>query len=87
MATLTHDEVDEALAPLRDMLAADGYEVHVTLDAAAARLVLDVQSSDAACADCLVPPATLDVLARSFLTDAGVDAHGMTIDILHPKDR
>ena len=56
--------MDEALASLRTMLAADGYGLVV--QAAAAGLVAEIRAGPEACADCLVPKE----LMRIYIVNA-----------------
>ena len=86
MSTLTDERAGEALAPLRPMLNADGYDLLLSLGGEP-DLVLDIRATEAACADCLVPPEMIEMMARSCLTDAGEPADAISLQILHPRDR
>jgi hypothetical protein len=87
MAALDLPALDAALEPLSRMLAADGYELHLSVDTGHSTLVMDILPTEAACADCLVPPETIAAVAQSHLVGAGVAPDELTLDIRHPKDR
>jgi hypothetical protein len=82
MAAPAQDTADRALEPLRDVLEADGYELHTSLHAQT--LVLDVRATPAACEDCLVPQGVMESIARGYLSDAFGEAEGITLDIRYP---
>jgi hypothetical protein len=64
--------LEDALQPLRAMLAADGYAL-ATSDGEGGRVVvLDVTATPDACAECLAPPAVIASVARSCLSDSAL---------------
>jgi hypothetical protein len=79
---VTEQRVSDALEGLRSMLAADGYDLGIAL--ADERLVLEVTATADACADCLVPPATMETIMRGALQRAGVPVDELTLELHHP---
>jgi hypothetical protein len=64
--------LEEALQPLKAMLAADGYAL-ATSDGEDGRvIVLDVTATPDACAECLAPAAVIASVARSCLSDSTI---------------
>ncbi len=84
MAEMTIEKINEALAPLGQMLAADGYELRVSDGELPATVVMDIEPTSAACADCLASTEVIELMARKYLSDQGADA--LSFDIHHPKD-
>lgn len=72
----------EALSPLRDILAADGYLMSVSMPSPGAMLI-DVTAGPEACADCLVPK---DIMAGIAMDSLGDDSGVSTIEINYPVD-
>jgi hypothetical protein len=68
--------LEEALQPLRAMLAADGYALATRDREDGLAVILDVTATPDACAECLAPPAVIASVARSCLSDSA-----MTSDI------
>lgn len=64
-ATVDTAQVDTALAGLRDVLGADGYELRWTVEDGT-RLSVEVLAGPDACADCLVPAEIM----QAIMTDA-----------------
>ncbi|MCX6503164.1 MAG: hypothetical protein NT132_12305 [Microbacterium sp.] len=56
--------VDGALAPFTEMMAADGY-VLSWLPSEADRIVVRIEATDGACADCLVPQPVMEAIPES----------------------
>jgi hypothetical protein len=73
----------EELAPLRSMLAADGYALGVDLSADGRTVVLDITATADACAECLAPATVIASVARSCLADGSALA-GREIDVRLP---
>ena len=60
--------LDRAFAKMRSLLQADGYDLAVAR-ADAAGIVLGITAGPQACADCLVPPAIMEMYARDAIKD------------------
>jgi hypothetical protein len=76
------DECEEALAPLRSMLAADGYLLRLE-SAATARdaLTVVVEAGPDACAECLVPVDLFtDIVARRLI-ESGLEP---SVTVVYP---
>jgi hypothetical protein len=80
---MTIEKINDALAPLGQMLAADGYEMQVSEGGNAATVVMDIEPTSAACADCLASREVIELMARKYLSDEGA---GLRFQIRHPKD-
>jgi hypothetical protein len=77
-------EIADALAPLRAMLAADGYDVELFQEGAHL-LVAQITAGPNACADCLVPK----LMMRSYFEDALnplAEAKPREIRLIYPAD-
>ena len=73
----------EALSPLSQALAADGYELGVeVLDVHAVRL--DIKATESACEECLVPKELFAAMAGKRLQDAS----GATwaVEVVYPAE-
>lgn len=57
------------LEPVVQTLAADGYEVDLTIDSGSVRF--QITAGHGACEDCLSPPAVLTPIIRRLLQEAG----------------
>ncbi|GAA1696299.1 hypothetical protein GCM10009808_11960 [Microbacterium sediminicola] len=71
--TDTHDrsDIETALASLRDMLAADDYQLTWDLTpSSGVRVRIDAGAS--ACADCLVPQQVMEAMTAQALTGTGL---------------
>jgi hypothetical protein len=68
----TAEAMGAAVAPLRDMLAADGYAL--TVEALGNGWELRIGATGDACADCLVP----EMLLRTIVAD-GLRRHGIVL--------
>ena len=65
------EDVPAALAPLRDLLRPDGYDL--AWEAAGEDAVaLEVVPGEDACADCLVPRAVMHDIASRMLAESGL---------------
>jgi hypothetical protein len=73
------DEMQEALRPVGELLAADGYELGVTGTAAAATLT--VSAGPDACVECLVPKDTFEAIASKHLRDRGIV---VDVEVVYP---
>ena len=73
----------EALGPLAQALAADGYElnVEVTQDQA---VRLDVRATENACEECLVPKELFASMAEKRLSDASGES--WKVEVVYPVD-
>jgi hypothetical protein len=72
-------EMQDALRPVGDLLAADGYLLGVSATAAAATLT--VSAGPDACAECLVPKQVFEAIATKHLRDRGIT---VDIDVVYP---
>jgi hypothetical protein len=82
--TIASLAIADALAPLRSMLAADGYEVELS-EGGEGLLVAQIRAGPNACADCLVPKP----LMRSYFEAALVplaESKPREIRIIYPAD-
>lgn len=62
--------VDEALASFREMMATDGYVLSWS-DAGSSKVVVRIDATDGACADCLVPlPVMTSIMAKALAPTA-----------------
>ena len=61
-------ELERAFSPLRALLLADGYGL-VLARADGHGITLRLSAEPGACADCLVPPAIMEMYARDALKD------------------
>jgi len=62
------DKVDSALKELRDMMGADGYLVRWE-PVADGRIVVTIDATEDACADCLVPLPVMEAIMSSALEE------------------
>ena len=68
MATLSPDELSEALQPLRLMLGADGYGLDVTADP----LEIRISATGSACPECLVPRTVMEPMIADMVQRSGL---------------
>jgi hypothetical protein len=66
------NEFEKALEPLRSMLAADGYLLHLESTPAEDRLTLTVEPGSGACEECLVPVDLFTTIVTGHLADRGL---------------
>ncbi len=64
--SLSRQQVDAALASLRNMLRADGYELQ-TVAVSPEGVTLQITAGEDACADCLVPVSLMTLYVRDAL--------------------
>lgn len=76
-------EVSAALASFRTMLQADGYDLAVVA-AEPAGIVLRIDASADACADCLVPPSMMTIYVRDALKRLP-DGAAVPIELIYPS--
>lgn len=67
------EAVDRALLSLREMLAADGYGLDVTIEDRSVQLAFRVTEEDS-CGECLVPRTIMEPMVQQMLLAGGVDA-------------
>jgi hypothetical protein len=79
---MTIEKINDALNPLGQMLAADGYELRVSGEPTS-KVVMDIEPTSAACADCLASTEVIELMARKYLADEGSN---LRFEIHHPKD-
>ena len=73
----------EALSPLSQALAADGYELQVELlDTNAVRL--DIKATESACEECLVPKELFAQMAGKRLQDAS--GAQWNVEVVYPAE-
>jgi hypothetical protein len=78
-------ELRDALHPLNDMLASDGYSASV--EEVGNDLVIRIAAGNDACAECLTPREVVSAVAMKLLRDAGVlPSEVPAIRILMPGD-
>jgi len=82
MSELEESTVNEAMQPLRDMLAADGYALR--LETVARTLTVNIDATADACEDCLAPPEMIGMMVKDRLKNAGVPVEGVTVDVVMP---
>jgi Fe-S cluster biogenesis protein NfuA len=73
--------IEHHLEGIRAALAADGYRLSVAAVSPDA-LSLDIEALDGACADCLVPAKTMEMIVRAAIPD---DARFTTVEITYPE--
>jgi hypothetical protein len=74
----------EALAPLRTLLAADGYAVELRQESAGT-LVAEIKAGPDACADCLVPKPMMQGYFENALRGA-LDTGALAVRLIYPSD-
>lgn len=71
----------DALSPLVQTLAADGYEARYFV--ADGVLKLEVSAGEGACEDCLSPKPIMSRIVESSLAKAGIELH---VELRYPTD-
>jgi hypothetical protein len=74
-------ELDAALAPLLDLLRADGYDGRY--EERDGRILFEISASEDACSECLSPKAVMERVVRTALRRAG---HDVEVDLRYPSD-
>jgi hypothetical protein len=77
-------DLARALAPLGEMLAADGYRLELE-DEAPEVLTARIQAGPDACADCLVPKEMMRAYFETALRD-GLDREPPAVRLVYPED-
>ena len=72
--------IEHHLEGIRTALAADGYRLSVA-DVRPDTLSLDIEALDGACADCLVPAESMEMIIRAAIPD---QARFTTVEISYP---
>jgi hypothetical protein len=81
------DDCQEALAPLRSALAADGYAMHLESNAPLDNeLTLTVTAGPEACEECLVPAGLFTELVTRHLAASGLHP-GVTVVYPDPPQK
>jgi hypothetical protein len=75
--------ITNALAPLKDMLAADGYELE--LSERGDGLIAEIKATPEACADCLVPKDMMKTYFIEALRSA-VEFDVPDVTLIYPAD-
>ena len=73
-----------ALAPLGEMFAADGYELTLR-ENAPGRLTIEIKAGPTACAECLVPKDIMRAQFEAALRDS-LELDVPTIELVYPSD-
>ncbi len=79
----THEQAEIALAPLRDLLGADGYDLQMVA-ATPEGITLQIAAQEGACADCLVPANLMTLYVRDALKDLPGGAE-VPIELRYPQ--
>jgi hypothetical protein len=82
MTDVQLETFEQALEPLREMLASDGYALRVTPGPAS--LTINIDATPEACAECLAPADTIEFIVVDRLRAAGVQVDGLRVDVLLP---
>jgi hypothetical protein len=82
VSALQESTVNEAMEELRVMLEADGYALR--LDTGERSLTVSVDATEAACAECLAPAKTIELIVLDRLSAAGIETEGLALDIVMP---
>jgi hypothetical protein len=70
--------LEEALRGIVESMATDGYVMRIgSWDGR--RLAIDIEAGPDACADCLVPPATMSLIVRGVIPD-GVTVEDLVVN-------
>jgi hypothetical protein len=84
LADVQDSQVREALDGMRNMLAADGYDLEVNVKGN--RLNLNIIATPSACEDCLVPKELLGSIAADMLRKSMIEVHPGEIGLTYPTD-
>jgi hypothetical protein len=79
------DLLASALAPLRDLLQADGYSLCI-VSCDDGELVLQIEAGPDACAECLVPKAMMGKYVAAALS-AHPELAALEAELRYPADR
>lgn len=77
------DTLMRALDPLREMLAADGYGLRCT--ASGNSVLINIDPLGDACADCLAPADTIEMIVIDQLQSVGVDVTDLLVHVVLPQ--
>jgi hypothetical protein len=77
-------DLEQALEPLRSMLAADGYALATSDSGDGGAIVIDVTATPDACAECLAPASVIASVARSCLADFPATA-ALAVEVRVPE--
>ncbi len=84
MAVVTADVANNAVGKMRTMLAADGYELDVSVEAGSVDRT--VRATAEACAECLVPKSVFSMIAADALRAGGVDLEPHQLRVAYPLE-
>jgi len=85
MTTAANTEsVETALATMKAILGADGYELGVAVSDGA--VSLDVRATPSACADCLVPTSLFVTMAVDMLAGGGIVLDASDLRVTYPTE-
>lgn len=73
----------QALDPLREMLAADGYALRCT--ASDTSVLINIDATADACAECLAPADTIEMIVIDQLERVGVDVTDLLVQVVLPE--
>jgi hypothetical protein len=82
MSALEEQTVAEAMEPLREMLAADGYALRVATTHRS--LTVNIDATPDACEDCLAPAGTIELIVKDRLESAGIPTEGVDLEVVMP---
>ena len=84
-AKLSIERIQDALHPLREAMAYDGYEL--TLQQRHAGYILQVGATQDACQECLVPKEVFLVSVTQAFEDAGIACADLIMEVVYPSDK
>jgi len=80
--TMNVDQVETALHPISEILAADGYELSLVMTGTD-NIRVEVHAGPDVCEDCLIPKDSFIAIASKYLNDQGISP---TIEVIYPSD-
>jgi hypothetical protein len=78
------DRLSQALTPMTQALAADGY--HLKLDVSEESILVSIEAGPDACADCLIPKDLMLDMLRTRLEDEGLLSSDLPIHLSYPSE-
>ncbi|GAA3763842.1 hypothetical protein GCM10022240_15270 [Microbacterium kribbense] len=81
-APIDAGRIDAALQGFRDMMGADGYLLQWE-SAGDDRIVVTIDATEDACADCLVPQPVMEAIMSSALADTSVTVERVVLPASH----
>ena len=74
--------IDAALKGFRDMMGADGYLLRWE-SSGPGRIVVTIDATEGACADCLVPQPVMEAIMASALAETSVTVERVVLPAAH----